>query len=341
MSPSPSASKRVLVLARAPEHDRCVALVRRAVEARGAELVGVDLARFPSELTLAMELDGPDACGSLGDVALDSFRSAWIRHLEPQGLPAGLAPDDHAACLAQSEAALWAVASCLGCYLLDAPEAVAAVPSKVRQQQLAARLGIDVPRTLVTNSPAAVRDFARRVPGGLVCKLIESGSVGVRRGDRTEAFPTAALDEADLAGDGLDGLALSPMIVQERLDKRLELRITVVGRAMFVAAVDPGDAVDARMDPALVRALRPFDGLPPWLEIKLFTLLDTLGLDFATLDVVLTRDGRWVLLEVNATSFFDHVEECAALPISGAIADLLLGVAAPRAPRPHRPARSP
>lgn len=66
---------------------------------------------------------------------------------------------------------------------------------------------------------------------------------------------------------------------------------------------------------------------------RLVALLDRFGLDFATLDVVLTRDGRWVLLEVNTTSFFDHVEVCAGLPISGAVADLLLGLAPSRVAR--------
>ncbi len=313
--------RRVLVLAQGPEADPCVPMVGRAIEARGGELVAVDLEGFPADVALALEIEGDVAHGTLGGVRLEAFGATWIRHLTPGGLPDALGHEEREACAVQAEAALWVVAGCVGGYQLDPPEAVCAVPSKARQQQIAAGLGLDVPRTLVTNSVDAVREFARRTPGGVVCKLIESGTVGVRGADGARAFPTTALDVEDLAG-----LALSPMIVQERLDKALELRVTVVGAQAFVAAVDPQGAVDVRLEPALMRALRPFDGLPGAVRARLFALLDRFGLDFATLDVVLTRDGRWVLLEVNTTSFFDHVEVCAGLPISGAVADLLLGI---------------
>ncbi|MFO0628504.1 MAG: MvdD family ATP-grasp ribosomal peptide maturase [Polyangiales bacterium] len=333
MTTSAARARRVLVLAQGPEADPCVPLVCRAIEARGGEMVAVDLARFPADLALALELDGAAARGTLDGVRLDDIDATWIRHLTPGGLPETLGREEREACAAQAEAALWVVAGCVGGYQLDPPEAVCAVPSKARQQQVAAAFGLDVPRTLVTNDPEAVRAFARRAPGGVVCKLIESGTVSVRQSDGTRAFPTTALDAEDLAGDGLAGLALSPMLVQERLDKALELRVTVVGARTFVAAVDPRGAVDVRLDPALMRALRPFDGLPDAVRARLLALLDHFGLDFATLDVVLTRDGRWVLLEVNTTSFFDHVEVCAGLPISGAVAELLLGLAPPRVSR--------
>jgi hypothetical protein len=166
------------------------------------------------------------------------------------------------------------------------------------------------------------------VPGQLICKLIDSGSVAVRRGGETSSFPTFALSRAEL--DDLDGLALAPMIFQERIDKVLEARVTVVGERMFTAAVDPGGAVDARLDPELIGGLRRYDGLPPEVCARIFELVDRLGLNFATLDLVLARDGRWYFLEVNSISFFDHVERFAGLPIADAVAELLLGLAPPR-----------
>jgi hypothetical protein len=144
--------------------------------------------------------------------------------------------------------------------------------------------------------------------------------------------PTRALEPAEL--DDLAGLELCPMLFQERLDKTLELRLTVVGRRIFTAAVDPQGAVDVRMEPDLLRALRPFDGLPAAFEQRLLSLCTRLGLNFATADAVYTRDGRWVLLEVNSISFFDHVEAAAGLPISDAVARLLLGLDAPQTRAP-------
>jgi glutathione synthase/RimK-type ligase-like ATP-grasp enzyme len=331
----------VLILARDTEGDPCVRLVGRALGERGAEVIAVDTRRFPSELSVRLELRGHEVSASVGDIELSGLAGAWIRHLEPGPLPDELPDDERAACSVQSEATLWALAGSLDCYLLDPPEALMATPSKARQQLLAARCGLEVPRTLVTNSPEAVRSFARRVGGNVICKLVESGSTTVACGDGSSSFPTSAIDPEELVSpEGLAGLELGPMIIQERLEKRLELRITVVGHKLFIAAVDPRGAVDVRMDPTLVRGLRAFDGLPLDVSARLLALVDVLALDFASIDVVLTPDGRWVFLEANSVSFFDHVEEFAGLPISGAIADLLLGLAPPRVQRPHRPSNA-
>jgi glutathione synthase/RimK-type ligase-like ATP-grasp enzyme len=333
-----TARPRVLILSRDCQADPCVPLVVRALEARGAEAIAIDTQRFPGEMALSLELDGEAASASLGGVDLTGLTAAWIRHLESGAPPEELPEEERDACSVQSDAALWALAGALDCYLLDPPEALMAAPSKARQQLLAARAGLQVPRTLVTNSPDAVRSFAKRLGGPIICKLIESGGMTVADGDEAVSFPTSSLEPEDLeSADGLAGLELGPMIVQERLDKKLELRVTIVGQKAFVAAVDPKGAIDVRMDPALVRGLRAYDGLPPEVTARLLALTTTLGLDFASLDVVLTGDGRWVFLEANSVSFFDHVEEFAGLPISGAVADLLLGLAPRRVQRAHRP----
>jgi glutathione synthase/RimK-type ligase-like ATP-grasp enzyme len=320
-------TSKVVVLTRDASSDPGIALVGRALEVRGAELAVVETGRFPAQLSLTLELDGNETHAAIGGVSLDGVRAVWVRHLEADALPDDMRPDERAASLRQADAALWALVECADTFVLDPPEALLAAPQKPRVQQLAARLGLDVPRTLVTNSADAVRAFAARCPSGMVCKLVESGSLGLA----DASFPTLAVSPAELdAVDGLGGLELAPMIFQERLDKALELRVTVVGAQVFVAGVDPGAAVDVRSDPELIRALRRFDDLPPPVVERLLRLLDRLRLNFATADIVRTRDGRWVLLEVNSISFFDHVEKWAGLPISSAVADLLLGIVPPR-----------
>ncbi len=320
---------KIVALARDPASDPSVAPVARALADRGAELLTIATGRFPAGCPLALE-PRPDAPRiELGGHRLDDADAIWLRHLDPGGLPAGLRPDERAAAAQQAEAALWAAIACARGFLLDPPEALLAVPGKPRVQQLAAALGVDVPRTLVTNAPAAVRAFARACPGGLVCKLVDSGAVTVEGPDAAAQVPTFALDDLD----DLDGLELAPMIVQERLDKRVELRVTIVGHDVFVAELDPRGALDVRTDPALLADLRPSGALPPALRARLLDLCTRLGLNLASADVVGTRDDRWVLLEINATTYFDYVERVTGLPIAAAVADLLLGRRPPRARR--------
>jgi glutathione synthase/RimK-type ligase-like ATP-grasp enzyme len=93
---------------------------------------------------------------------------------------------------------------------------------------------------------------------------------------------------------------------------------------VFTAAVEPGDVLDWRTDPDVVASFRPFD-LPAGLERRILALMDELQLDYGTVDLIQTPDDRWVFLEVNSISFFDHVERAAGLPIADAVADLLTG----------------
>lgn len=321
--------ERVAVVTAKEAEDPCIDLVRQALARRGAELVVLDASRFPSQRALHFTVGDDRARAEFGGVDLTTVRSVWLRHLWGEvSLPRGMARAERAAAESQARAALLSLFECLDVFQLDPPDVLQGLGHKPRTMRLAAELGLEVPRSIITNDPAAVRDFAARVPGELVCKLIDSGAVAVRQDGEVRSFPTFALGRDEL--DDLDGLAVGPMIVQERIDKVLEARITVVGREMFVAAVDPKGAVDARLDPELIRGLRRYDDLPEAVRARIFALLDRLRLNFATVDLLRAADGRWVFLEANSVSFFDHVEVHAGLPVSAAVADLLLGRALPR-----------
>ena len=77
-------------------------------------------------------------------------------------------------------------------------------------QRMAARHGLDVPRSLVSNDPDAVRAFAARFPGGLVGKLIESGGVSLQGAGGLSAFPTFAVTPYVRAAWALDRRPTTP-----------------------------------------------------------------------------------------------------------------------------------
>ena len=324
-----------MILVLASGDDPCVELVRRAVAARGGELFVLDTGQFPTAAQIRLQ---PErwAEAKLGTGAsslpIGEVSAIWIRHFTPgAGLPEDLAPELQRACRSQSTTALWALVESLPIFQLDPPEVLLRAPLKPRQIQLARAAGLDVPRTLLTNDPAAVRAFAEECPTGIVTKLVSS-SLSVDGPAGREPIYTRGVGPEELAS--LDGLDLCPMLFQERVEKVLELRITVVGHQMFVAAIDSTPSLlgadDWRRDRALAGSFRPYEALPEPVRVKIFALLDLLKLNFATVDMIYTPDGRYVFLEINTISFFDFVERAAGLPISGAVADLLLGRSAPR-----------
>src|SRR5690606_17246902 len=113
--------------------------------------------------------------------------------------------------------------------------------------------------------------------------------------------------------EDLDGLRFSPMTFQEKVDKALELRVTVVGERVFTAAVDSQrrdvTALDWRRDGVgLLRSWTHYE-LPPDVEQKLLALVSELGLNYAASDFIVTPDGRHVFLEVNAVGEFFWLQE--------------------------------
>src|SRR5262245_41546381 len=204
----------------------------------------------------------------------------------PDDLDAGL----QEASRAESDTMIWSLLECLNVFQLDPPESLRRAPYKPRQLQLARKGGLEIPRTLITNDPRAVREFAKTCRRGLIAKMIDGSSIGVETDQGLTPVYTRALLAEDL--EDLDSLSLCPMIFQELVPKALELRITVVGARVFVAAIESGSsaigAEDWRKDQGLVRGFRPFDNCPEVILDRLLAMLDHLGLNFATIDMILT-----------------------------------------------------
>jgi glutathione synthase/RimK-type ligase-like ATP-grasp enzyme len=72
--------------------------------------------------------------------------------------------------------------------------------------------------------------------------------------------------------------------------------------------------------------------LPLEVEEKILRLMDYFSLNYGAIDIILTPDGRHVFLELNPSGEFFWLERTPGLPISQAIADLLLGHSARRQP---------
>ncbi|HEX7154399.1 MAG TPA: MvdD family ATP-grasp ribosomal peptide maturase [Thermoanaerobaculia bacterium] len=325
----------ILICTTSTLRDPGVDLVVAAIAARGGRAFRFETDLFPTDASIRVRLGDRQVrrlTSPAGELDLDEVSAVWVREIgSGKHLPDELEPSHREAARVESEAMVWGLLECLDVFQLDPAVRLQAVPGKPVQLQRARALGLDVPRTLVTNEPRAVRDFAAACPAGIIAKMVHGAHV--QSADGEEPIYTRLLEPEELAE--LEGLELAPMIFQERVPKALELRLTIVGSRVFAAAIDSQQselgAVDWRADPALVRGFRPYDELPADVEGKLLRLLDSCGLNFATIDVIVTPDGRYVFLEFNPSrSYFGFIEQATGLPISGAVADLLLGRVPPR-----------
>ena len=306
--------------------------VARALQARGARPYRFDTDLFPTRVQLSLDeagggrLSGPEGVLDLADVTALWYR----RNAIGRDIPQDLDPQLRAPSVEESRRVVLGLMAALGVFQLDAMEHLRRAEHKPLQLRLARALGMDVPRTLMTNDAEAVRAFAARCPGGVITKMMSSFAVYDEQGREQVVF-TTPLDAGQL--EDLSGLDLCPMTFQERLVKALELRVTVVGDRVMAAAIDsqalPGAREDWRREGvALLGAWKPYT-LPETLKAQVLRLMDALGINYGAFDFVVTPEGRHVFLEVNPAGEFMWLLSTPGLPIDEALADVLSG----RAPR--------
>jgi glutathione synthase/RimK-type ligase-like ATP-grasp enzyme len=212
------------------------------------------------------------------------------------------------------------------CYWVSFPLNIDRARYKTSQLQMASSLGLQVPRTLVSNDPDCVRPFYEACDRQMIYKTLGNSSPGIlragislaeRRQYKQEypnerlfrAVHTTPIHEQDLAL--LDTLRLVPGFCQEYMPKRVELRVTVIGDEIFTAELHSQVHEQTRYDWRNNEVKIPtFEHqLPVEIAEKCMALTKAYGLNFSASDLILTPDGRYVFLEMNANGQFLWVQQ--------------------------------
>lgn len=301
--------------------------VQRALRQQGWDAVRFDTDTFPLRCALAVErtVAGIDAVLELPDraVRLSEIRAVWLRRLWAPTLPDAMAPADREACGEASRVALQdALVHLTDCRWVNALEPSMRAESKVLQLKIAHGLGLDLPPTTVTNSPAWVERL-RRVEPRLITKLLVPLSYAMQAHERF--VYTSELDDDAFAR--LGQLRYAPQIFQPLVEKACELRVIIVGGEVFAGAIDASKTERGRVD---WRRLDQRDDvgwtraeLPAAVKRKSLRLLAQLGLVSGALDFIVTPEGRHVFLEVNPAGEWGWLERDLGYDISGAFARAL------------------
>lgn len=319
----------VLIITHSQDNES-IPLVLNAIEEQGGKAFRFDTDRFPTEVQLdvyygkrteRLMLASEQGKLDLREVSAVWYRRIWIG----RRIPTTMEPQLRHASVQESRMTIQGMIASLKAFHLDPLPNIRHAENKQLQLQVARELGLDTPRTLITNNPEAVREFVQQCESGLIAKMLSSFAI-YESGQEKVVFTNPVAPE-DL--DNLNGLRFCPMTFQEKIPKALELRTTIVGKRVFTASIDSQSSERARHDwrrqgVALLDAWKPY-ALPQDIEEKLLELMAYFGLTYGALDLILTPDGRHIFLEVNPVGEFFWLEQCPGLPISKAIADILLG----------------
>lgn len=193
--------------------------------------------------------------------------------------------------------------------------------SKVVQLRKARELGLRVPATLITNDPERLVEFYHAHRGDIIVKMQKTAFWAPESG---LGLYTSKVDLDKLAHADL--LRRCPCVFQENIPKDVELRVTVIGRRVFAAALRSREVAAASVDVRRATMTVPHEvyALPREIEKKVLGLMGAFGLQYGALDLIVTPEGEHVFLELNPNGQFGWIEERTGLPLYDAMADLLI-----------------
>lgn len=290
--------------------------VAQELHCAGKQVRFLDMRELGRTASISHGVGGPGTCsvtvGGEEPIPLSEIDAVWLRRPNIPYLPATVSDIAHRrfARLEWKELIDGAFLSMRARFVNPYLAQVSAV--KPRQLEVAQRVGLNVPDTLITSDAADAGAFVD-AHGRVIHKTLS-------------AHPDKLLDTrrwTERDRNALQELSLAPSIFQQEICGPADIRVTVVGVQVFalrVCLAEDQDRVDGRLN---VDAPSEPHRLPEQVEEQLLTFMRELGLVFGTVDMRIAHDGRYFFLEVNPQGQFLYVEILTGMPISAAVAELL------------------
>lgn len=304
-----------------PTADRVISELHR----RDVPVFRCDTSWFPDRLSLDTHLDYNGWSGIIRTpqraVRLADVRSIWYRRPTTFSFPDDMSGPERQHAGWEAKFGLGGVLMSLPSLHVNHPSREADACYKPIQLATAARCGLAVPETLVTNEPQAVCRFIEHRHGRVAVKLL--GSNVISEGGGLKISYTHPLTEDEIVD--LSGVAVTAHLFQEWVgDKACEVRVTAVGDVLLAASIRASSEaarIDWRSDfDALTYAMVD---VPPRVATGVRRYMAAMGLEYGAFDFAITSDAEWVFFECNPGGQFGWIEASTGLRITDALADLL------------------
>ena len=256
---------------------------------------------------------------------LSNVKSAWYRRPTFPLTFTKVAQNHQEFVKKQFQYFLWSLYTNINVFWVNHPLSIRLIEhNKLYQMRKAQKCGFAIPKTIITSDADELIKFARDCGGSIALKTIHPDIINFA--DGRQGFIYTNLVTIDELKSFREDISLSPIIAQSYVEKKLELRITVVGKKIFSCAIYSQNSARTKHD------WRKYDftnikheifDLPELIQAELFSLMSELKIVYGAFDLILTPENEFVFLEVNPSGQWLWIEELTGLPISKAIANLL------------------
>lgn len=300
-----------------PHADHVISILRQ----RGIEFFRLNTEEYPRFYDLTFSFP-PTSCiikARERELHSSSIAVVWYRKPDPFELHPEITNPHHQRFAEQqcrsALSGLWNILD--HAFWVSHPQALAKAERKIFQLDVAHRLGFLLPRTTVTSDPDVARSFLASL--GSDRKAIAK-SVGYAAG--YSIFTSLLSLEQE---DDLEAVKYAPVMLQEYVPKKFEIRVNVIGNRVLAAEIHSQRSSKTSHD------WRHYDfdnvphrphTLPRKLEEMCVSLLHALDLRFGAIDMILTPNDDYVFLEINPNGQWLWLETLVGLPIGESIVEL-------------------
>jgi len=326
--------KQILILSN--EEEQCVSLVTKHLKKMGEVFYRFNTNTFPKNKTLTMLFHDCNIHGSLKIIGHDTstgstlinwedIKSVWYRRPALPEVRNNVRQDFRKFGINESRAALWSLYTSVNTRWVNPPLLACKLleDNKLYQMKIAHSVGLKVPKTIISNDFEDILSFSSTCKNLAVKPLY---TTVFRKEDANLLFLyTNKITVKDILEKEQE-IKLCPIMLQEYIDKRIELRITIVDQEIFACAIHSQNSKQTIHD------WRKYDfsgvkhekyQLPNNIKSMLLKLMETLGLYYGAVDMIVTPEDEYVFLEVNPSGQWGWIEELTGMQISQAIAKLL------------------
>jgi glutathione synthase/RimK-type ligase-like ATP-grasp enzyme len=227
----------------------------------------------------------------------------WRRANQPQKPNEHLDPDVHEFISSEWKFAissLWR-SEFQGAWV-NTPEADQRATAKTSQLRVAKMFGMQIPDTIISNNPEAVRSFFRRCSDGVVVKKL-AGVAG-------KSLATVEIAEDQLRNDEI---ILCPSVYQQKIEAEAHLRVIALGDDV-VSIIIYSELLDWRRDLNFRAENYQLDQV---LKHSIRNFMDFFGLKMGVFDFILDKRGKLIFLEINPQGQFLFLEPLANVDLIG------------------------
>jgi len=317
------------------DHDEHASAVIKELHKRSVPVFRFHPEELPHACSISIEVQDGRIDGEIHNayhrVELHDVCAAWFRRAR-NIFAAGPALtseklDDYVQ--ANCRATVTALCEGLETLWVSHPHTLRRAEVKALQYAHASKAGLQTPNTLISNDPARARTFIGKL-GDRECAIKPLLAFGVSDEQGFRLPLTTTLPP----GFALDSVALAPNIFQPYIDKAFELRCVVIGEKIFCAKMNSQADEATRKDWRAGNPEHDIFTLPEHVQASIRRLVKSFGINFASMDLIVTPSGEFVFLDLNPNGQWLWLETELGLPLVASMADLLTTFHEPRSNQP-------